>query len=352
MPSADKRSRIPVGTQFSPDLIDLPEFLKMAITHSGDITALRTAVIQPPVRIQSYQKPPTHRQINLPLEAAVQYELLEPRTYLATPLALQLATLLSPQEIFDAFARHILLNLGGLRIVEAAQEMALDQQEITGDTLAQYLTDQGFRVTVHNTAINTMRMWLAKAGLFPVGRSRDAWIPNLMVKERLIGLSDQSISALANLSSKQIAFVNTLCRLEPSEWINAADVRDLAETTFGLRFGRSSLPNEVLSPLQRAGLLEFETGGTKSGKTSRLRLTDKFRVEMLQPFLEKTLSDLDPTLTTYYRTRPEDIYVALESPEKHIRGFASEAYTIHVMRLLGLRFVGWRKRAKDTPTVK
>ncbi|MFQ5572219.1 MAG: hypothetical protein ACE5G0_21295, partial [Rhodothermales bacterium] len=340
MPSDKKKSRIPVGTQFSPDLVSLPAFVQMAVEHSGDLGALREAVVQAPVRIKAYSRHPTRRMRGLPLEAAVQYGLLTEEAYEATDLTRELADL-DETEIYEAFARHILLNLGGLRVVEAAQEMELDRRKITGDTLAQYLTSQGFRVTVHNTAINTLRMWLAKAGLFPLsGRGKDAWIPDPATKEKLVGMTDEAIAAFASFTPEQIAFAKALCQLEPEDWIPAADVRDLAEAIFGVRFGRASLPNEVLKPLADSGLIEFQTGGTRSGKTSQLRLTEEFRTDVLEPFLRATLADLNTALTAYYRTRPEDFYEALNSKDNYTKGHALEAFTIYVMRLLGLRFLG------------
>lgn len=348
MPVPEKQSRIPVGSQFSPDLISLSDFINMAVRHSGDKEALRQAVVQTPVRSREYQKPPTSRQRMLPLEAAVQYGLLTTETYEATELTRELAQLSDEKELYEAFARHILLNLSGLRVVEAIQEMSLDKREVTGDSLARYLTEQGFRVTEHNTAINSLRMWLAQAGLFPKGKGKHIWSPNLEVKAHLLGLHDETIAALASLTSEQIAFVKALCKLEPKDWIAAADVRDLTELDPLVRIGRASLPNEILKPLERAGLIEYETGGTKSGKTSRVRVTTQFQSTILGPFLENALLDLDPVLTSYYRTRPEDIYASLESADKGERGRALEAYTIYVMRLLGLRFLAWRRRAQET----
>ena len=46
----------------------------------------------------------------------------------------------------------------------------------------------------------------------------------------------------------------------------------------------------------------------------------------------------------------EDIYAELESNETFKKGQALEAYAIYLMRLLGLRFLHWRKRAKETKT--
>lgn len=348
MAAANKESQIPVGTQFSPSLVDLGAFARAAVEHSGDRNELEAAVIQAPVRIKPYASPPTRRMRGLPLEAAVQYELLTPDTYEATDLARELAQM-GEAEMYRAFARHILLNLGGLRVVEAAQEMHLDGRNVTGDTLAQYLTDQGFRVSVHNTAINTLRMWLAKAGLFPEsGRGAGAWRPDPAVKEGLVGMSDDTIAALAALTPEQVAFAKALARRNPDDWTPAAELRDLAEAAEGVRIGRGSLPNEVLRPLEEAGLIEYRTGGTSGGKTSELRTTEAFQAEVLEPFLERTLKDLDPAVTAYYRTRPADIFASLDSRDTYEKGHALEAFAVMVMRLLGLRFVGWRRRAEET----
>jgi hypothetical protein len=344
----DRESQIPVGTQFSPTLIDLSAYVRMVVENSGNEQILKKKVVLPPVRKKVYVSQPTKRMIGLPLEAGVQYGLLTRGTYEATDLAKELAKLQEPQ-IHEAFARHILVNLNGLRVVEAIQEMERDHKKITGDSLAQYLTDQGSRVTVHNTAINTMRMWLAEAGLFPKAKkNNEAWIPDREIKKKLLGMDDEVIAALASLSQEQIAFTRALCRLEPEGWILASDVRDLAETSFAVRFGRSSLPNEILKPLQEAGFIEYTTRGTKGGKASKLRITEKFKTEVIKPFLERTLGSLNLALTAYYQTRPADFFGEMQSPDTYKKGRALEAFTIYVMRILGLRFLGWRRRARET----
>lgn len=337
-----------------PALIKLEPFLQALCKHSGSPEALRGAIWKPPVHRKRTSIPESHRTANLPLEAAVQYGLLERKTYKATDLTRQLASL-SGQKLRRAFARHILLTCGALRVVEAVEQMQLDRDaglsdvEVTGDSLARHLSAQGFRVTEHNTAINTMRMWLAEAGLFPKGgRKGDIWKVDPAVKAELVGLTDDAVAILAGLTETQRAFVDALCRINPSSWYKASDVRDLAETTTGLRFGRASLPKEILEPLSQARLIKYQTKGTKGGKAASLRTTTTFDKDVLQAFIEKTVTSLDPVVTQYYRTRPEGIYAALKSPSKFVKGRALEAYAIHIMRLLGLRFIEWRKRGPDT----
>lgn len=342
-PKGDRTSRIPVGTQFSPALVSLPDFLSAVIEYSGDKELLEEAVWGPKVRISPPKKDPTRRQRSLPLEGAVQYGLLTPVEYEATPLAEELASL-PAADLYDRFAQHILLRCGGLRVLEGIEQMRVDGLHVTGDSLAAFLTSQGFRVTVHNTAINTLRMWLAKAGIFPEGRAQ-AWVVNRGAKHRLLRLEDEQIAALAGLTPAQVAFVEGLCALEPQGWVPANEIRDWAEACRGVSIGRGSLPKEVLNVLRKAGLIEYKTGGTGSGKPSRLRTTDRFDKEVLGPFVRNAIRDLDATLSAYYRKRPQDIFDELESKDPDIKGKALEAFAILVMRMLGLRFVGWRKRA-------
>jgi hypothetical protein len=342
-------SEIPVGTQFSPALINLKAFLAAVRLHSGNRLALQGAIWTPPVHKKRSGIPNSRRRANLPLEAAVQYGLLEARTYKSTELTRRLAKL-SGRKLREAFARHILLNRGGLRVVEAAEQMQMDNAaglsdlEVTGDSLARNLTAQGFRVTEHNTAINSMRMWLAEAGLFP---SR-GWEVNRASKRKLVGMSDEAIGILGGFSEVQRAFLDALCRMNPSGWCKASEVRDLAESTLSVRLGRASLPNEILKPLKLAGLIDYKTKGTTGGKVALLRTRSAFDAKVLQPFVTNTLRTLNSAVSEYYKTRPQDIYAALTSKDKYKKGRALEAYAIHIMRLLHLQFLAWRKRGPET----
>lgn len=344
--SAARRSAsaIPVGTQFTPDVIDLRAFLDAICTQSGK-SDLEAVIWKAPVRIKPREQPPTKRLRSLPLEAAVQYGLLT-KQYEATPLAHELRGL-SDNEIFRAFARHIMLRLGGLRVVEAAQQMKLDGLGVTGDTLAGYLTDQGFNVGVHNTQINSLRLWLERAGVF----RRRRFDVDDFGKAEILGLDDAGIAALVEVGSDPDLreFTLALCRIRPEGRIAAADVRAAAEASCNRRLDRGNTVKTFLKPLHRLGLIDFETGGTASGKTSVLWTTDKFDTDILVPFLEHTVKDLDAALTDYYRRGRSQVYAdldaAVSSDDTFVKGQALEAFAIFVMRLLGLRFVKWRKQS-------
>jgi|GEM_PF-1566054 len=353
--ATSRRSEIPVGTQFSPNLINLPEFLKVIVQLSGDKMAMQQAVFRKPVHYQRQDVPPSARTASLPLEAAAQYGLLSPRTYEATALARELAPL-GEREIHARFARHILLNLNGLRMLEGIKQMQADLAaglssiEVTGDTLARYLTQNGLAVTEHNTAINTMRLWLMKAGIFKDKESRSSpWDIDEDKRREVLGIADETLSALDALDEPQRVFLRALCKVDPSDWVKASEIRDLAESTeqSKVTFSRASLPKQILEPLATAGLIEWRSRGTRGGKTAELQTTGKFSGEVLEPFLAGATASLDPAVTRYYKLRSEDIFASLESPDIYQKGHALEAFAIHLMRILGLRLIAWRKRAKD-----
>ena len=334
-------SSIPVGTQFSPNLLDLKAFLAALVAHSGNKKGIEGAIWRSPVRTKAHRGP-TKRLSSLPVEAAVAYGLLDDKCVM-TEAGRNLASL-DPPELYEEFARHILISCNGLRIVEAVREMRMDGRAITGDSLAEYLTDQGFPVTIHNTAINSIRMWLEKAGVF----APRTWNVDESRLEHLIGLDGKEIAALVGLSEEQQAFLRAVCRINPSGQVSAADVREVAEQILGRRIARDSLPKRVLVDLKALGYIDFLSGGTAGGKAAKLWTLPKFRTNILEPFLSDAVKCLNPELTAYYQTNPSRIYQELSSPDKTKKGRALEKYAIHIMRLMGFRFVGWRKRAKDS----
>lgn len=355
MPST-RKSEIPVGTQFSPNLVNLPEFIKAIIKHSGDKKAIQQAVFKSPVHLLRTSVPQSKRTASLPLEAAVQYGLLIGQSYHATDLARRLGVL-SDEDIYTEFAKHILLNLNGLRVLDAIEQMqsdfaaGLSTTEVTGDTLARYLSDNGLAVTEHNTAINTMRLWLAKGGIFEETKSRvSAWVINDTKREEILGIKDSTLKGIDALDAPQRAFLIAMCKVNPHGWVKASDIRNLAEANDEslVKFTRASLPKQILDPLKDAGLIEWRSGGTTGGKTAELRVTKEFKADILEPFISSATVSLDPQMTRYYKMRAEDIYNDLDSSDTGKKGQALEAYAIQLMRILGLRLIAWRKRAKES----
>jgi site-specific DNA-methyltransferase (cytosine-N4-specific) len=347
MEHAGARERIPVGTGFSPDLIDLTEFVRACVRHSGDKDALRKFLWEPPVRLRVPRKAPTPRQRDLPMEAAVQYGLLEKGSWAATDLCRRLADL-SGEDLYIEFGRHILSNLNGDMVVQAVLEMQQQGLSVTGDRLADYLREQyGLKVVTHNTAINSMRMWLEKAGVFRPQSRRRVWEINREAWEQLRGLPPDLSRQMLALDEDRRALVQALCQIAPEGWCKAAKVREVAEQILGRSLPRASLPN-LLRPLEELGLIEVRSKGTAGGKSSEIKTTDAFASGPLRRFLDGMKQGLDPDVARFLDWSPDRIYSGLESKNPGERGQALEAFVIWIMRLLGFRLKAWRKRARDT----
>ncbi len=337
-------SALPVGTQFSPNVVNLRPFLQVLKDHAGNKQAMMDAVAQTPVNARSGAAPDTPRARSLPIEAAVQYELLDPQ-HNPTALVDDLLSTTTDDDLYQRFAHHLLVNLGYVRVLDAIEQMQLDGIRVAADPLARYLTAQGFVVPEHNTGINSGRMWLAKAGVI----SATGWSINYGRKATVIGLADDEIAHLVGLSADQRDFVRSLCVLDPTGEILAKSVREHAEMRTGRVLPRDSAVNNFLKPLSEIGLVTYQSGGSAGGKSAKLTVTTKFKAEVLAPFLDRAVRYLDTSLAEYYRKPPSETFATLDDPGSttHARGMALEAFAILAMRRLGLRFVGWRARPAD-----
>lgn len=342
-------SDIAVGSMFTPGTINLPAFLQEALACAGKKDQLVKAVNSVPVQVKTPKGAKTPRTARLPIEAAVQFGLLEEGSWLPTDLCKHLATL-PEAKLYDEFARHIMLNLHGLRIVEAAQQMALDEPltgvSINGNSLAVYLSNQGLRVGVQNMQIFAYRGWLAKAGIFPLERT-DAWRVSEDAKRRVIGLASDEISSIAAWSVEDRALALALCRLDSATHHNPAKVREMAEANLGRTLDRGNL-RDLFEPLIRVGYVTVESGGTRAGKAGTLTILPKFKADVIEPFLKRAATDLDPHVLELYKWTATEIRKNLDHKDSHTKGLALEAYAVRMMRLLGLRFLRWREQGPET----
>lgn len=348
-------SDIPVGTQFSPDVINLREFCRAAVHHSGNASALRDATWKSPVRLAPVANAPTRRRASLPLEAATQYGLLT-SVVSPTPTAVCEEIAKAPDEdsAYSIFAKHILLNCNGAAFVSMLQTFLADdtQTEVNADAIARYSTRHcGLRIIEHNTAINTLRMFLARAGVFDSSAhsGRKFWTPDIDVVDSLIGSKFETLEDIAALKPHQRAFVHALCTLaEPGVWYDAGNVRDHAESMFpGVLFSRASVVKDVLEALAELNLVEFKTGGTSGGKAAKLRILPDFDARVLTPFLENAAEHVGTASAPFLRVTAEEIRTKLASSNKVEKGLALEALAIRVMRTLDLTFDKWRVRSAD-----
>lgn len=342
-------SDIPVGTGFSPNILDLREFLKLANSANGNRAEMERLVSEAPVRIKNPGKNLTRRMRQHPWEAAVQYELIDESTRKPLPIVQDLLALPDPQ-IYERFAKHILTNCRGPEFVQGVKSFLKEARAagtaISADLMSQYFRTHGLNVTEHNTAINSMRMWLSKGGVY-AWKGSTMWDADEDVVKHLLGIDMDEIAAISGWSRDHIQLAKALCRMRPKGYVKAADVRLNAEQMLPHTLPRSS--NRILfKPLLEAQYITMQSAGTGGGKSAKIATTSKFDADVFEPFLKNAHKMLKTAIFRLYGWDPGRIKTGLGSHSTTEKGMALEAYAIRVMRLMNLRFATWRQRSAAT----
>lgn len=250
------------------------------------------------------------------------------------------------QTLYDEFARHILLNLHGLKILDIINDLQMAGESTTTTNITMELRRQyDLYVKESSTHWNQMRGWLAQAGVINTGTHhiRVEWAK----LDQLAGVESDDRLALAGLSEPQEAFMRALVAIDPAEPIQNNKIREVAETAFDTYIDSKSITSNVLDPLEEAGFIEYEPTVEHSGKPSVVSLTDSFEGDVLYPVLE-SVSDRTGVPREVLRSSFDEIQTRMDSDLTYVKGRALEALAVKIGRLLDLTFTGWQVRGTET----
>lgn len=346
------KSDLPFGSEFGPNQIDLVTVLELAEANAGDGQALTAAVAQ---------------EYNWPLETAKNtrlglrsYKLIDADDQL-TDLARRLLGLKSqPDQLYAEFARHILLNLHGLDVINAINTLKQGGETPTLLTIYQILREQGLSVSESGTHLSKMKGWLQRAGVFE--ESKDNWAINMQRVEELTGVTQQEMVVISEMAEEQRAVLKALRNLPmpvipDTEPLAANDVMEYAESIYGVKLNPKNFPRQVLEPLADAGYIRLEkpskatgeeAGRTQvSGKPYLVYRTEKFANEYLEPLID-ALADVGLSGQQLLHRPLSEILAELNDEDTGIKGKALEALAVRLARLLDLEFKAWRKRGHKT----
>jgi len=267
--------------------------------------------------------------------------------YSLTEVAEQLLATLSDEEMIDAFARHILLDLNGLQLVEVvtsltARGISLNAEKV-GEELSAIGIDPGGS---SGENVNPMRLWLERAGVFT-----GTWSVDSSAVRRLIGASPEEVSELASLPEDQQALLRALATISDPPPLLGNKVRELAELQ--TPWVSISLKNlaATLELLQKLGWVTLTkvTGG-RGAKPHQVTPTQRFAEVISEPLMTAFLEQVHPLDPASLRRPLTDLLSVVDdkSQSNHERGLAMEGVCLQVIRLLGARFVGWRLRGAQT----
>jgi len=342
------RSDLPFGSEFSPSQVELTELLDIAVRTKGDWKALEKAI-----RVRYFDSHKGTNDYNRAKLAnntklgMIAYGIYDRATSSLTPFGQKLNSLRDDERaLYAELARHILLDLNGMALVQCVQDIQAAGEAIDLVKLREWLEERGVHFPRGGKHPSMMRLWLEKAGVFTSG-----WRTNEARLAELIGLSQSDVEALSCLTPQQRAFVKALVNMGGPGPYASNDVEKLASATYGVKFNEKGLPKDVLYPLEKLGYVRLVRGtkdGGRGAKPFEVYSTDKLVRDIVAPLLEQmekqTAADLRPLL----RKPLPQVVTEMSSRDKHVRGLALEAFAFKLMRLIDLNYVATRLRGTAT----
>lgn len=249
-----------------------------------------------------------------------------------------------PDVLYERFAEHILLDLHGLIVLQVIGDLQAEGEDTTAQSLNRAINNRTgiYAGTPDANHWSYMKQWLEKGGVIS-GRGNSYSIDWAKVEE-LTGAPEEDLEALQSLTHVQRTLLLTLARLDPSNPVDAADVRTLAESVFEIQFPYKGFADEVLHPLRDQDFVEHEQSGRGAGTVTP---TDRLETVVIVPLIE-IISRRKDIPRDILRTPYDAIYDDLEDQDHNTRGDALEKMAIKIGRLLDLEFRGWQTRAIET----
>jgi len=341
------KSDLPFGSEFSPQQIDLPTLLTFVLKNNGNWRGLEEDIHQQyfsGYNSSEYNRKKLANNCKLGL---IGYGLID-RDGNATQLCMELLGVAgNEKEMYTVFARHILLNLKGIVVVQTAMDMRARAERFDLPKFREWLAERGINLPRGSKNISTMRLWLEKAG---VVKTPD-WEIDEKVLAHIIGADIKTVDETSSLTVEQKAFLKTLANLADEGSHASNEIEKLATATYGVRFNEKNLPKSVLYPLEDLGYISLSRGTKQEGRGAKpfaVLLTDKLKKDLITPLLESIEQSAFPDLRPLLRKSLAEILDQVQSSDKHKKGLALEALAFYLMRLIDLRYVATRLRGAST----
>ncbi len=335
---------IPYGDQFSPTQIDLIKVLIIINKYSGNYQRIKTEIFNnffsdhhDPEQILAYNT----------IKSLTAYKLLNKENQ-PTDFAVKLMATSSEEELYRLFASHIIKNIGGILLIDAVRTMKKSGIKITLNTIEEHLHQRGCHLPRGSSQISSMRLWLAKAGIFGEKRNKMYEIDEARLND-ILGVSLDVIDILSDLSEQQRTFLMALKNFPEKGPFISNKIADFSTTLYNTKYNHKEVAKLVVYPLAELGYIEYiKTTRGKGSKSPLINKTEKFDIEITNPNLlaSEWLSKLVPK--EFFELKLSDIVANLKSDDKNIKGKALEFLVFYLTRLLDLEFKSWRKRDVNT----
>ena len=197
--------------------------------------------------------------------------------------------------------------------------------------------------------VPTMRLWLEYVGVF----TGERWRIDDRRVQHLLDVGSDEIEAIASLTLDQRVFLRALASADPGGAIPSNRIGKLAEESYGVVLPSKLLPARVLRPLEEFGFIRLSRGEKTPGRGGRALLVEPtpiFEKAVVLPLIEQFSKAIVPEARALLRKPICEILEGLDDPATptHVRGLSLEALAFRLLRIIDLRFVGYRMRGVET----
>lgn len=339
-------NELPFGSEFSPSQIELPVVLDLAAEHDGDVKALQAAIQSRYFSAHGGGKDENRQKLAMNCRLGMKaYGLIDEKSNL-TDFGRELLVLRGDEpRLYEALARHILLNLKGMALVQCIRDMTAAGEVVNLTSLREGLSERGIHYPPGGKHPSMMKLWLEKAGVFVGSR----WQINEIRLQAMLGADPADFGVLARFTGEQRAFLLALANTGITEPQPANGIAKLAAATYGVKFPEKSLPKLVLNALVEAGYITAtKTTEGWGAKPFMVAPTDKLAADVVMPLLGQLKGQTDPKLLDLLRKPLTEILAEIDSEDRYVGGLALEALAFKLMRLLDMGYVATRLRAQST----
>lgn len=340
------KSDLPFGSEFSPSQINLSEVLQFAVDHEGDWKSFEKQIrikYFSSNRTSEYNKGKLANNCKLGMIA---YGIIDRNANL-TEFGTELYNIRENEtKLYQFLARHILLKLHGINLVQCILDIQVSGEDVTLIKLRSWLEERGIHFPSGGKHPSIMRLWLEKAGVF-----KAEWNVDETRFEEILEMGINEIEILASFSREQKAYLKTLANIDGSFPLQSNEIQKLASTTYGVSFDEKNLPKQILYPLKEAGYIDLTRGTKLPGRGAKPYLvepTNKIKVELIDPIINQLEMQIQSDLRPMLRKNLLQILHEIDSSDKYKRGLALEALAFKLLRLLDMTYVATRLRGTST----
>ena len=341
-----ERSDLPFGSEFSPSQIKLPTLLDFAMMHNGDVNALQSAIQAKFFSRHGGGNAKNQKTLAMNCRLGMKaYGLIDESANVTDFCRALYALKDDSSKLHESLARHILLHLKGMALIQCIRDMTAAGEVVSLTTLREGLAERGVHYPSGGKHPSMMRLWLKKAGVFVGGR----WQIDEIRLTAVSGANSEDFGVLSRFSSEQRAFLLALANTDTDTPQASNEIAKLAEATYGVKFPEKSLPKLVLNALVDAGYItSTKTTDGRGAKPFMVAPTPKLVADVITPMLEQLKDQADPKLLDLRRKPLSEILIEIDSEDRHIGGLALEALAFKLMRFLDMVYVATRLRAQAT----